>query len=406
MKFSKDTIYFTAHNIPILGNLSNGTIIGLDSMGEDFVQKILKDEFFFNDMLSKNELALFNELKNEGFFYESNIICIDSAYIHLTSHCNLKCKGCYSLEKERNTKIDLSFEQICIILKNLKKSGIKTLVLSGGEPFLRKDIKKILYFAKNTLKIENIIAITNGTIDLNIYKSCSGLIDVLALSIDGYHENISFIRDKKLMPKILNIADKLRNYFNIQFISTLHRKNIKFIDKYIDLSNKLQIPLNFSLFTVPINNVESKDFILQKEDFKYLASLIEKNRNICIEDSPLSGNLGCRNSCGAGKNLVSISANGDIYPCHMFHHEKFKMGNALNDDILDSVYKNLKSSGTVSSVSVDFIKSCSNCENKYLCGGGCRFRSYAYENNIYGQDPACIGYLAEYKHIFNKLLND
>lgn len=405
MKFSKETVYFKTYNTPIIGNFTNGVVIGLDSIGESLINRIYNGEEILENNLSPDELILFNELKSSSFFSDSNQRNIDSAYLHITSHCNLKCKGCYSLEDERNKKVDLSFEEICSILKNLKIAGMKNLVLSGGEVFLRKDIKEILSFAKNNLKIENILAITNGTLDLNTYKSCQGLIDVLAVSIDGYNENISFIRDEGIMKGVLNVAVELKEYFNLQFIATLHRKNLSFIDEYLKLSNKLQIPITFSLFTVNKENLESKDFILHDEDYIYLANLVEKNNDIYIEDSPLSGELGCRNSCGAGKELLSIASNGDVFPCHMFHDEKFKMGNALKDNILDILYKNLEVNGTISNMSVDLINSCSKCDNKYLCGGGCRFRAYAYENDIYGKDPACIGYLTQYKKIFKELEN-
>ena len=185
MKFSKETVYFKTYNTPIIGNFTNGVVIGLDSIGESLINRIYNGEEILENNLSPDELILFNELKSSSFFSDSNQRNIDSAYLHITSHCNLKCKGCYSLEDERNKKVDLSFEEICSILKNLKIAGMKNLVLSGGEVFLRKDIKEILSFAKNNLKIENILAITNGTLDLNTYKSCQGLIDVLAVSIDG-----------------------------------------------------------------------------------------------------------------------------------------------------------------------------------------------------------------------------
>lgn len=347
MNFSKETVYFTTHDTPIIGNLRSGIVIGLDSIGESLIKRIYSGEEVSESDLSQDELTLLNELKISGFFQDENERNIHSAYLHVTSHCNLKCKGCYSLEDERNKKVDLSFEEICIILENLKMAGIKNLVLSGGEVFSRKDIRDILSFAKNDLKIENILVITNGTHNLNTYKSCYGLIDVLSIYIDGYNENMSFIRDEGIMENVLKAAVELKEYFNIQFIATLHKKNINYIDKYLNLSNELEIPITFSLFTVNLDDPDSKEFILNYVDYIYLSSLIEENNNFYIDDSPLSGELGCRNSCGAGKELVSISSNGDIYPCHMFQHEQFKMGNALKDNILDVLYESLDLDGTI-----------------------------------------------------------
>ncbi len=67
----------------------------------------------------------------------------------ISNKCNLKCKMCGIVDSSRHIKeVDLS--GIEKIAKNLKKIGVGIVLLTGGEPFLRKDIPEIVdLFTKN-----------------------------------------------------------------------------------------------------------------------------------------------------------------------------------------------------------------------------------------------------------------
>jgi MoaA/NifB/PqqE/SkfB family radical SAM enzyme len=85
-----------------------------------------------------------------------------------TSACNLKCDFCSV--KDRNLHESLNFEtQIIPLIKELKKRGLKAVILSGGgEPLLYSKFKKLIEFLdKNELEIG---LITNGTL-LNKYEN-------------------------------------------------------------------------------------------------------------------------------------------------------------------------------------------------------------------------------------------
>ena len=91
--------------------------------------------------------------------------------------------------------------------------------------------------------------------------------------------------------------------------------------------------------------------------------------------------------CGLGCKMVSIAANGEVYPCHMLHKDTMKMGD-IKTDSLKNILKNKES--IWSHMTVDNVKGCSSCDYKYMCGGGCRGRSYLYDNVIDNKDPFCM----------------
>lgn len=85
--------------------------------------------------------------------------------IELTSKCNLSCIHCYLNVSQNNQKDKLSDELTCEeifnIIDNIVAEGCIRLVLTGGEPLLRKDFLDIYTYAKKQGLI--IILFTNGT---------------------------------------------------------------------------------------------------------------------------------------------------------------------------------------------------------------------------------------------------
>lgn len=88
-----------------------------------------------------------------------------SASFELTSRCNLRCKMCYVAEAADNKKVrerELSAGQWIKLAEMAREAGVLYLTLTGGEVFLRKDIKEI-YQAMTSMGFL-IQIFTNGTL--------------------------------------------------------------------------------------------------------------------------------------------------------------------------------------------------------------------------------------------------
>lgn len=72
---------------------------------------------------------------------------------YINGKCNLKCRQCNIVET--NSRVpEMSLEEIEIAAKNLKKIGGAIVLLTGGEPFMRKDLPQIVeIFTKNSLNV-------------------------------------------------------------------------------------------------------------------------------------------------------------------------------------------------------------------------------------------------------------
>ena len=218
---------FNIDGIDMIGNMHNGAIIGLNRNGLRFIEDRNDGIYLHSDILKSNNVEdseLFEALRNNMFFENNMYNQLNSAYVHVTHNCNLHCVGYYSFVEKRNSKNNLSFDEICKIFYILKQAGVNKIVISGGEPFLRNDFTDICKYAKENIQLEDLCVITNGTMPLELYKKAIPYIDELCISVDGYSEITGFIRDKGIMPKVIDTINELKSDVKINLISTLHKK--------------------------------------------------------------------------------------------------------------------------------------------------------------------------------------
>jgi len=401
--FNSKVRVFEIEGIKMVGNLTNGSIVGVDSEGSVIVEKIQQGVPITEDSLNENTIQLLNYMENLGFFEESNTeTTLKAAYLHLTDRCNLNCLGCYSFVENRNSKDVLPFEKICLIIDQLKENGVEQIVFSGGEPFIRKDIMDICKYVKETAKIEFLSVITNGTMSYEKHIDALQYIDVLNISIDGYNENTQFIRDKGIMKKIISNIELLKPYVQVNLIATIHKQNVQYTNEYLEFANSLGVKLSFSIFTVDPNDEVFKDYIFDNKSLvDFSKKIVTLDESIPILDMPTGEVcLSCRGNCEVGKEIVSISSDGSIYPCHMLHDEQLKLGNALEDKLYDVLHSE---DNIFNELNVESVNGCSTCEYRYLCGAGCRGRSWLYKQSLTERDAYCPFIKTFYKESVRRL---
>ncbi|HEX2060584.1 MAG TPA: radical SAM protein, partial [Thermoanaerobaculia bacterium] len=118
----------------------------------------------------------------------------------LTYDCNSFCRTCFNWEQLRkNKEHELSFEEI---RKTLSSMGeLLFIVMSGGEPFLRRDLPDICEFLSTHNKVKQITiptgAITSDLIARQVettLQRCPNTQITVNLSIDHIGEKHDWIR--------------------------------------------------------------------------------------------------------------------------------------------------------------------------------------------------------------------
>lgn len=374
----------------LLSNFDNQSIIGLDDRGLQFWEHIKGGCADWHEICGNKEL--YDSLYELGFLLKEekkreNGLHILSAYVHLLNRCNLNCLGCYSLNDTRNIEIDASTDKWKLGLNRLANAGVNSIVVSGGEPLLRKDIAELLRYAKSEVGIENITLITNGTIDFS-FEQLKGYVDTIAVSVDGYDKcHSTFIRNEGIFNKIMETINRIKKTdIEVSIVPTLHMKNYDAIKMYDELAEILQVSISFSILSVPCNDV-FKDYILNNNALSNIAEGIY-NLNAEEDMATVGEGLCAVKSCGLAQNMISIDSKGNIYPCHILHDESLLLGNLFENPLeMENLNKDIMELCT--HANVDNIEGCKSCDYRYLCGGGCRGRAFLKDNDLLAKDCYC-----------------
>lgn len=176
----------------------------------------------------------------------------------ITSRCNNRCSHCFYWQDLNASTNELSLMEISKVAASLRHPV--HLSLTGGEPFIRKDVVEIcgIFHEKNACS--NIGIATNGYLSERIVTSCREILNLsletlsVQVSLDGLeeaHNQIRGVRDgyQKAMDTIRTL-DKLSREdrrFSVAVSITIQQKNINDVEALIDLLIPLAIPIRFAL---------------------------------------------------------------------------------------------------------------------------------------------------------------
>lgn len=126
-----------------------------------------------------------------------NKFSLDGLIFFVTDRCNFKCKTCFYINgtgyNTGKVEKELSIDEIRKISSSIGK--FSTLLISGGEPFLRDDLAEIceVFYLQNKVKCVHLP--TNGFYIDKVYdttykilKKCSGINLIIGLPLDGLKE--------------------------------------------------------------------------------------------------------------------------------------------------------------------------------------------------------------------------
>lgn len=178
--------------------------------------------------------------------------------IFITSECNGSCDHCFLPGIPGTKNHQMSEENILSIFKAANKPVDP--ILTGGEPFLRNDLKKIIDELMKVRLIQSITLLSNGSFPDRIESICEEICRIhkkplcLQLSLDGLaetHDRIRKIPDG--FNKMLDTCEQAKRinfrhpHFSFIIHITIMRQNISEIAKLVDYLRKRGYPSRLSL---------------------------------------------------------------------------------------------------------------------------------------------------------------
>lgn len=303
----------------------------------------------------------------------------------LTDRCNLRCLHC-GASCDINNKDVLSTDEIKNICDKIAKMNIDTLLLTGGEPLMRKDIKLLLPYIRHNFK-GTINMITNGVlVDKEMALLLKQSVDAVSISIDGYDEkSTDFVRGSGVYNKIIQAVENLKetgfNKDTIIFTMVLTKQNLNHQTDFYELCSKLDVTGAVRRLTALGRALDNYENLGVKDYFSF-ASISDE------ELESIRENLECKIICKAGIKKLTINQLGDMYPCLVLENKEYKLGNILTEDVNDLFKSNRYHqfiNEKIKKSIVDNINKCEKCNVRYFCMDSC----LGVSNSFYSNKEIC-----------------
>lgn len=360
------------------------------------------------------------------------------------AHCNLACKYCYYLEKnklyptaQRHLMSDEMLEQFTREYIEAQTMNQVLFTWHGGEPLLRSIdfYRKALSLQQKYAggkRIDNVIQ-TNGTLLTDEW--CEFFAQnhwLVGISIDGPQPDHDHYR--------LTAAGKPSWQKVMQGIKLLKKHGVEWNAMAVVNAYNVNHPLEFYRFFKE-NGCQFLQFtpiverLTRHEDGRTLASLADKDEislseasvapeqwgyflcaifdewvrkdvgKIFVEifDCTLANWMGispgiCAYSKECGHAGV-MEHNGDVYSCDHFVFPEYKLGNIRDHSLIDMLYGEQQQEFSRLKHS-SLPRQCKECDMKFACHGECpknRFMKDKYGDS--GLNYLCPGYYHYYQHV-------
>jgi len=311
---------------------------------------------------------------------------------NVTRKCNLKCSHCYINATKEELQGELTTEEAKRLMDQIAEVSRPLLILSGGEPLLRRDIYELIQYGTN--KGFRMGLGSNGSlIDETVAKKLKDAgVKTVSISLDSCdpEKHDEFRGVKGSWQKAVNALTALKqNGVLVQVNTTVTQQNLGEIDEIMSFTEQIGVE-NFHLFfLVPTGRGTKFTDISPAQYENMITSTFAKTGKHKLNVRPSCAPQFMRiaqamgldmkqwiRGCLAGLYYCRVYPNGDITPCPYL---PIKLGNIKEQTFSEiwfnsEVFKNLRDFNTLKG-------KCGVCDYRNICGG-CRARAYGLSSDF------------------------
>jgi MoaA/NifB/PqqE/SkfB family radical SAM enzyme len=239
----------------------------------------------------------------------------------ISSRCNLSCKGCYARADfcfDGAGAEELPASEWGRIFKEAAQSGVSFILLSGGEPLLRRDVLEAAALVSNVV----FPVFTNGTISdggwLEFLGRCRNIVPVI--SVEGCQNHTDERRGEGTFEKVLETIGKLNERGILFGVSiTVTAENLDFVTggEFIDFLQKEGCGLVFYVEYVPVDAL-TKSLALTQSERQVLEDRQDglRKRYPGVVFISFPGDEKYMGGClAAGRGFLHVNPSGGAEPC-------------------------------------------------------------------------------------------
>lgn len=326
---------------------------------------------------------------------------VESIYFEITSFCNRHCPYCYN--DSDNCGEYMPKNIIYKIIDECASKNIKSITISGGEPFFHPDIDSIL----NRIEENNMVATIITNLSPITTEKAFEIISkghFLQLTLDGIDAKTndktrgqgSFALIVALLKKACSVG--LQNKIILRY--NVSKSNITFLEDAINLAIYYKMRAINAVLLTKTGRGSNYEYVFDyNSDFAELINALQKMKAlqeqyssiINLSFSDLKDQTGCAfYSDGIIPMMPKIDSHGDVYICQLFSGKENALGNIYTSGIFNIV-NSIHAHTVIDRVrerKAEQVK-CRGCVFSDVCMCGCPAISYNQTGDLYEIEDQC-----------------
>lgn len=344
-----------------------------------------------------------------------------SVDLSITRQCNLRCKYCSYFTSAADINQDLPKEEWIKFFEELNTCAIMEVCLSGGEPFLREDLRELIEgIIRNRMRFK---ILSNGTLITNemaSFLASTRRCNSIQVSIDGSIPTAHDVcrGEGNFLKAMKGIQHLLKYNLPVTVRVTIHKHNVRDLEGIARLLlEEIGLPQfstnSASYMGLCRQNVEQVMLTPEERSLamEVLLRLARKyNGRIGANAGPLAeakawmemerarregkGRIpgrGFLTGCNGPMSKIAVRADGVMIPCDQMGH--MALGR-INQDDLKEVWQNhseLKRLRERRNIALTDFEFCQGCDYISYCTGNCPALAYTlYGEENHPSPDACL----------------
>lgn len=312
-------------------------------------------------------------------------------YLHLTNRCNMRCTYCYNATyRSRALESgvpELSSTEIQLLLDEAASLGVGQVIFTGGEPLMCPDVFSLAQHARN-LGL-NTALLTNGTLITGKKAiEITDLFNAVIVSLDSWiKEEHEALRGHNTFDRTVDGIKALiqAGHPSIIIRPVITKRNLAALPHFPEFAARELGCARFAPVPYLPNNLDEAielDLFPNFDDYRtamraFDSALAKVSGSKPLECDPLT----VMARCGAGSDIISIGATGDVFPCQALHFPELCGGN-LRGQSLEDIGSNSPVLKSLREMSIFDIPKCFDCDVAMICGGACRAIAYSLYRDL------------------------
>jgi len=322
--------------------------------------------------------------------------------VYLTNACNLHCKFCFNLDREDAPRIPL--DHIRGILKAAYDRGHRYVSITGGEPFLYKQVFDVIQYAHDLGYWINILS-HGGLLNSERVEKLKRFWRLrIRISLDGPDRAThDALRGQGTFDTTMEKIDLLvQQGVNVGIGATVSEQNIDRVKDIFQLCvNKKVAFVRFSpVVRVKKGKAATVTAALHERLLRTIIDLTIKYKhlidipaNIAIDVGPAITAITTRR-CMAGKRFFGVTPDQKILPCPLLvEHPEIETAYFDGGQCFDAIGDKMDQMFAAAKDNLSGI--CRTCEFREVCYGGCLAEKFSFDRQVEDEQPVCTKLILE-----------